>query len=1023
MPVALRTKRFTPKPANPEADPRFKGVREKIGQKSNLLKKHPPAKQKAAEAAKAAKGPPNEKAAGAKGRQVDSMKEAKAEEVKKDSFLELLRAEIKKVMPSTLDDADNFMEGGKEGEMKGAVSGKVGEQKGQAESQIKTRTNEKPSTSGVESKPVEDLPSDPAAPVPSVNAGEAMPTPRTNEEISQQPSKVDADQQLKDAQVTPTQLKKADEPRFTAVLTAKKEVETVADASPAKYRAGEKSVLGQTVSKAQSDSRRGLFGLAGVKTKSVSAVKARQLAAKAKDEQARQEVADKIESMYTETKQLVEGKLDSLESFVTSIFDTGASNAIAKMKADTEREIDEFKDERYDGLIGAARWIDDLFSAPPEGIKKIIQRNLDIFTVTMDTLVVRIADAVEARLKDAKNEIDKGQARITIYVSGLKGSLKDVGKAAEKEVAGRFDELRSGVEERKNALAQKLAERYKEATSKANALASEIESANEGAAYKLAKKLAEIVQLIVDFKDKLVSILKKAVSVILDILAAPIDFFGYLIDAVGKGFSQFKDNFAKNFKEAVAGWLFGALGSVGFELPKDLSPGSIVKLVLGVAGLTYERLRAKAVTLVGERAVGVLEEIYKYVKLLINGTPEELWAQVKEDLGSMEEMVIGGIKSWLMTSLVEAGIKKLLTLVVPGAGFVQAAISIYKFIVFLIERAAQIAAFISSVVDSVADMVKGNINAAANRIEKALVQALSLIIDLLARLLGLGGIADTIKKLVKKVQDMVDKAINKVLGKIVQTVKKLFGKSTGKEKGKAKDGKDRTDAEKEKAVADAVAEAEAILDDDDKTAQDVEKHFGEIKAKYKITRMAIIVAAGSGEEAGAAETDKVEAVINTKVVKKTGKPIKKLKQHPSKDYVMIVGKGYKLKPKYRNKDFARDKCYAKSFRTDIRKWKNGLLTKPRNQGGLRHPTDPDRYYYEGQYYLNDGNTRASLDHIKPSVVVHWNTKGSKTDQKTRKDWYNLEKNLEIVPLSINSSKGAKSGDEYEYDVSIKFRYP
>ena len=55
MPIAVRTKKFVLKPANPQADPRFKSVKEKVGQKSAQLKKHPPAKQKPNEAAKAAK--------------------------------------------------------------------------------------------------------------------------------------------------------------------------------------------------------------------------------------------------------------------------------------------------------------------------------------------------------------------------------------------------------------------------------------------------------------------------------------------------------------------------------------------------------------------------------------------------------------------------------------------------------------------------------------------------------------------------------------------------------------------------------------------------------------------------------------------------------------------------------------------------------------------------------------------------------------------------------------------------------
>lgn len=186
----------------------------------------------------------------------------------------------------------------------------------------------------------------------------------------------------------------------------------------------------------------------------------------------------------------------------------------------------------------------------------------------------------------------------------------------------------------------------------------------------------------------------------------------------------------------------------------------------------------------------------------------------------------------------------------------------------------------------------------------------------------------------------------------------------------------------------------------------------------------MIVSSGGGgeEEAGAAETDKVEAVINTKVVKKTGKPIKKLKAHPSKNYVAVVGKKYMLKPAYQNKAFTRDSCYGKSFRQAIRDWKNQQISTPRNKGGLRHPTKTNEYYYKGSYYPNSGNTISSLDH-KHMVASHWNSTGRKTTQQDRKDWYNKKSNLKIVPLTFNSSAGASAGVNYQYRVTINFRYP
>ena len=153
MQLVVRLPKPIPKPAaNPKADPRYTKVAGGLKRGATNLKKHPPAAKKAAEAQKAAKPPANEKLAGAKANQVDTMKAAKAEKPKPNAFIELLRAEIKKVMPANLDEADSFMEEGKKEELQGSVSGKVGEQKDEATGDIKAASNQAPDTGKVPGK-------------------------------------------------------------------------------------------------------------------------------------------------------------------------------------------------------------------------------------------------------------------------------------------------------------------------------------------------------------------------------------------------------------------------------------------------------------------------------------------------------------------------------------------------------------------------------------------------------------------------------------------------------------------------------------------------------------------------------------------------------------------------------------------------------------------------------------------------------------------------------------------------------
>lgn len=872
MPVAVRTKRFTPKPAAPQADPRFQKVKGQVQQKARQLKKHPPAKLKATEAAKAAKGPPNEKAAGAKANQVDTLKDTKAETPPPDSFLATLRAEIEKVMPATNEDAEKFMEGGAESEMKGAVAGNVKEQKDEASGDLKKASDKPPNEGGVPTKQVSEIPPDPNVPVSHVNGGEGMPAPKPEAEITEKQTKADAQTALKENRLDGKRLENKD-PRFAAVKAEKGNVDKVADASPNKYRAGEKQTLGKAATQANVNARTGMTALTSVKNKSKSAVKSRQDAQKQKDEARRKAVTDRIEAIYTETKIKVDTNLNSLERDVMAIFDPGCSGAIASFKANTNREIDDFYDERYSGIGGKLDWIADKFKDTPPRVKQIIRENLVKFTASMDALAVRVAGLVDKRLNKAKADIDAGQAKIKAFVASLPKDLKAVGQEAEKAMESRFNEMRDGVESKKNDLAQKLAQKYKEAHDQANELAKKIEEENKGAFKKLADAIGEVIKIILEFKDKLMAILKKAADAIELILDDPIGFLGNLIAAVKQGVNQFVGNIWTHLKAGFMKWLFGALADAGIEIPSDLSLVSIFKLVMGVLGITYARMRTKAVKLLGPTAVAVIEKLIEYVKALIEGGPAKLWEQVKADIGDLKAMVIDAIQSWLIETVIKQATIKLLSFFNPAGAFVQALIAIYNTVVFIIENASKIMAFVEAVINSVSSIAQGAIGAAANWIEQSLARIIPLVIGFLARLIGLGGISKKVKEFITKVQTKVDQAIDKAIAKIVQIVKKLFGKLTGKSK---KDDK-RTDAQKEAAVKAAVAESQTVINAAGATPQSVRGKLPGIKSKHKLTRIEL-------EKVGDNEYDVVVEINPTGKTKKKKFDPKTIKQG---DYIKV----------------------------------------------------------------------------------------------------------------------------------------
>jgi hypothetical protein len=533
------------------------------------------------------------------------------------------------------------------------------------------------------------------------------------------------------------------------------------------------------------------------------------------------------------------------------LFDLGAEAALADMKSYANREIDKFKDERYSGITGGARWLADLFRPVPEGIKVILGQARTRFASKMDALAVRISAMVDGRLAEAKAEVNKGQAAIKTYVDGLPKDLQAVGREAQQAMTERFEELRNGIDAKKNDLAQKLAQKYKEAHDKADSALKKLEEENAGALKKLADAIGEVIKILSEFKDKLMAVLRKGLETIKLILADPIGFLGNLLAAVKQGFNQFVGNIWTHLKKGFMQWLFGSLAEAGIQVPSDLNVWSILKLVLDVLGLTYAWMRSEAVKLMGERNVMLLEKLVEYITITIKGGPQALWDKLKEDLSNLKAMVIDAIQNWLIETIVKQAVTKILSMFNPAGAIVQAILAIYNVVMWVIENASRIVALIEAVVNSVHAIATGAIGGAAAWIEKALASLIPIVIGFLARLIGLGGLSAKIREFITKVQAKVRGAVLGWLKKAWAYVKKLFGGGKGKPD-------ERTEAQKKADLDKGVNEATQFLKDPKLSSRAVTKKLAAIKRTYEMTELSLVVVSTEGIK----EKVHVHGVIN-----------------------------------------------------------------------------------------------------------------------------------------------------------------
>src|SRR3954451_12763331 len=237
------------------------------------------------------------------------------------------------------------------------------------------------------------------------------------------------------------------------------------------------------------------------------------------------------------------------------------------------------------------------------------------------------------------------------------------------------------------------------------------------------------------------------------------------------------------------GWLFGAIGRAALAVQKNIDIAGIFDLVMQVLGLTYRQIRNRVVKLVGEKVVARLEQTVDVFKVLVTEGIPGLWKWIKDKVGDLEELVIGGIKTFIVEKVIKAGITWLIAFLNPAAAFIKACKMIYDVIMFLVERGSEIMDFVRSILDSVGAIAKGNISIVAEKVESSLAKALPLAISFLASLLGLGGISEKIKSVIDKVRAPINKAVDFVVMGAMKGAKKLFGGAAKWAKGKYQAGK------------------------------------------------------------------------------------------------------------------------------------------------------------------------------------------------------------------------------------------
>jgi hypothetical protein len=537
----------------PDTDPKFATLKKDVQRKKKTVAgSHPPPRTEAVSAQDAARPPKDDEEAQGKTANAEKMNDAKPKEFDKAAFIKAVEDAIAAKAPKNLDEADKFADSGKAEEVKNDVRGRVGEGKTDSADQIATTTTAPPDTSGAVTKKVTPMgpdrpPGTPATPDPANAVPDKQPPSATD--MSAGPAQVD--QQMSDAQVTEPQLQKSNEPAFGKALGDKKTAEQHAEAAPPQLRRSEAAQLHSATAAAKRQGAAAMGTMGARRVRTGQQVGTGKTGAKSRDEEKRAEVTAILQGVFDTMKTDVEAILTGLDKKVDDEFGRGEKQARDEFTAEHRRKMDEYKDRRYSGVLGKARWVKDLFAGLPAEADKIFDEARAGYIRRMRTVISDVATTIGNELNRAKARIAQGRTDLQAEVKKLPTSLQAIGKEAAAGFADKFDELTQSVDDKGTELVDTLATKYTETLKSVDDEIAAEKEKNKGLVAKAVDAIKSVINTILELKRLLLAVLAKAAQAVLLILTDPIGFLRNLVTGVGSGLKLFMSNIRRHLEQGI----------------------------------------------------------------------------------------------------------------------------------------------------------------------------------------------------------------------------------------------------------------------------------------------------------------------------------------------------------------------------------------------------------------------------------------------------------------------------------------
>jgi hypothetical protein len=624
------------------------------------------------------------------------------------------------------------------------------------------------------------------------------------------------DDQYSQNNLSKDKLQNSDEPSFVNADNQKSDSQEKAKELTNQYRTSQDQKIASTKS-SNSKAINGVYQSMLLENNKINGDNAtlQQTATKA-ESKTRKDVRMKIDGIYATTNTKVLECFKAIDDSVAT-FSNLLTLCLNLFSASVARLLDE-NTGIFNNVVAFVS-NDDLMSEV-----QIFNQAKKEFISNMEMPISFLSNAVDTNLTTAVTEIAKGNKEVnSLWETLPKKDQEETGDLFETSKT-QFAELERSVESKEEAVIENVTEKFSAALDDLNARFDKAKEENKSWLDRAIDAVKAVINTIIELKNAIKAIAKKAAAYADRIIDDPITFFGNLSDSVGQGFKNFRDRIDKHLIKGVLEWLTGSMAGTDIQLPKELNFEGITSLVLQILGFTIKKIKELIIGIIGQERFDFIEKgvdetlaagnkILNIFKILNEKGVAGLWEFIVEEFKDLKETLIENVKNFVIETITKKAIETLLLLLIPGAGFIKAAQLLIKFVITLFQKAAQIVKIIDGIIDTFGDILNNNLSAATEKVENVFGKFISLAISFLAAVLGIDGIVGKVQKFIQqKIKPRIDKILDNIAQKIKQVVTKMgLTKIIDKSIAVTQKGKAYVEEKKQKAIETGKKIGEKIL--------------------------------------------------------------------------------------------------------------------------------------------------------------------------------------------------------------------